>query len=175
MPIQSNPNPVHFCNFWKIKSLFLIHNYIKSGTHLSWKINLLTTFWYLLTSLPSTCFINFLSLSRVFQCSFYPQCNKSPAKIEEAVHSYERRYGVVGLPFNCYHSPRQPHLAIRSRRFHVYHVVNGVLWSSLFLIMITVVLLFTVRKRGCDFCELWEGEGEVKGRGRRGNERVGDG
>ena len=89
----------------------------------------------------------------LFQCTFYPQCTKSQPQIEETVKSYQTRYGVVGLPINCYFSPSQPHQTIRLKRFHVYHVVNGVLWSSLVFIMTTVLLLYTVRRRGCDFCE----------------------
>lgn len=86
-----------------------------------------------------------------FQCSFYPPCKKSPTKIEESVKAYEKRYGIIGLPFNCLFSPNHTGLAIRTKRFQLYHVVNGILWSIIVLAMSMIALAYAVRKRGCEF------------------------
>jgi hypothetical protein len=91
-----------------------------------------------------------MSCHFIFQCSFYPPCKSSPTKIKEAVDVYENHYGVIGLPFNCWFSRNHTGHAIRTKRFQVYHIVNGFLWSIIILLMATATLMYTIHKRGCN-------------------------
>ena len=93
------------------------------------------------------------NLFNLFQCSFYPPCQTSPYMLEEAVELYEKHYAVIGLPFNCWFSPQNSHQAIRTKRFRLYHVVNGMLWTIIILFMSFVALLYTIKRRGCDILE----------------------
>ena len=73
--------------------------------------------------------------------------------IDASVRRYESSYGLPGLPFNCLVS-RQEHqgaYAIRNRRFKLYHVVNGILWPVIVIVMSGATLMGFVNSRGGSF------------------------
>ncbi len=97
------------------------------------------------TQILNMCY--FLSL----QCSYYPPCKSSRVANEKAVRDYEGRYGKPGQTYPCLYNPKNPTEVIRTRRFHINHVVHGMVWSSLVFVLSLVILILAIRKKGCDF------------------------
>ena len=94
--------------------------------------------------------INWLSFI-LFQCSYYPPCKSSKMANEKAVRDYEHMYGQPGKKFTCLYNPKNPTEVIRTRRFHLNHVIHGMVWSSLVFILSLAILIVAIRKKGCDF------------------------
>jgi len=85
------------------------------------------------------------------ECTYYPPCKSSRMANERAVREYEERYGRPGQTFPCLYNPDNPSEVIRTRRFHMNHVVHGMLWSSLIFVISLSILVIAIRKKGCSF------------------------
>ena len=85
------------------------------------------------------------------QCSYYPPCKSSRIANEKAVHDYEQKFGTPGKTYPCLYNPHNPKEVIRTRRFHLSHVIHGMVWSSLVFLISLGILIFAVKKKGCDF------------------------
>ena len=84
------------------------------------------------------------------QCSFYPSCRSSRQDNDRAVAAYESVYGAVGGPaFPCLYNPARRSEVIQRRRFQTQHVVNGLAWSCVLLVLSLAFLVYALRRRGC--------------------------
>ena len=66
-----------------------------------------------------------------FQCSYIPHCLSSKAENTAAVKDYVLQYCNGRNAFTCFYNPQQSAQVILNHRFHLSHIVNGLLCPSL--------------------------------------------
>ena len=101
---------------------------------------------------PLDCNLHYVSndqLSFPFQCSYYPPCKSSQIANDKSVSNYQQRFGVIGQSFSCLFNPVNPRQVIRTRRFHLRHVLHGTVWSSMICVASSSALVFIIKRRGC--------------------------
>ncbi len=91
-----------------------------------------------------------LTIVLCLQCSYLPPCRSSRSANRQAVLHYEQAHGRPGHSYPCLYNPDNPRQVIRTRRFQLQHVIHGLLWSSLVLVVSAGLLLLTLKRRGCE-------------------------
>lgn len=81
------------------------------------------------------------------QCSFYPPCRSSRAENEDAVSQYQSKYGLPGSVYPCWYNPQRPSQVIQHHRFHLHHVIKGVVGSAAVILATIALLVCVVRHR----------------------------